>query len=112
MPDTPNGLLGLIQSGWTQITAIVGIIWWSRNIDLRTKDHADRLDRHDARLRGIEQQAQAQAILQARIEEALMNTEHPAHVATPSRGAFSHHGEPTCPRSPTTSASRAPSGFR
>ena len=71
MPDTPNGLLGLIQSGWTQITAIVGIIWWSRKIDLRTKDHADRLDRHEARLRGIEQQAQAQAILQARIEEAL-----------------------------------------
>lgn len=71
MSDTPNGLLGLIQSGWTQIMAIVGIIWWSRKIDLRTKDHADRLDRHDARLRGIEQQAQAQAILQARIEEAL-----------------------------------------
>lgn len=71
MPDTPNGLLGLIQSGWTQIMAIVGIIWWSRKIDLRTKDHADRLDRHEARLRGIEQQAQAQAILQARIEEAL-----------------------------------------
>ena len=71
MPDTPNGLLGLIQSGWTQIMAIVGVIWWSRKIDLRTKDHADRLDRHDARLRGIEQQAQAQAILQARIEEAL-----------------------------------------
>lgn len=71
MPDTPNGLLSLIQSGWTQITAIVGIIWWSRKIDLRTKDHADRLDRHDARLRGIEQNQQAQAILQARIEEAL-----------------------------------------
>ncbi|ABL72154.1 hypothetical protein [Paracoccus denitrificans] len=71
MPDTPHGLLGLIQSGWTQIMAIVGIIWWSRKIDLRTKDHADRLDRHEARLRGIEQQAQAQAILQARIEEAL-----------------------------------------
>ncbi len=71
MPDTPNGLLSLIQSGWTQIMAIVGIIWWSRKIDLRTKDHADRLDRHEARLRGIEQQAQAQAILQARIEEAL-----------------------------------------
>lgn len=69
----PNGtgLLGLIQSGWTQITAIVGIIWWSRKIDLRTKDHADRLDRHEARLRGIEQNQQAQAILQARIEEAL-----------------------------------------
>lgn len=71
MPDTPNGLLSLIQSGWTQIMAIVGIIWWSRKIDLRTKDHADRLDRHEARLLGIEQQAQAQAILQARIEEAL-----------------------------------------
>ncbi|UFM63634.1 hypothetical protein LOS78_05575 [Paracoccus sp. MA] len=69
-PDA-HGLLGLIQSGWTQIMAIVGIIWWSRKIDLRTKDHADRLDRHEARLRGIEQNQQAQAILQARIEEAL-----------------------------------------
>lgn len=71
MSDTSHGILGIIQSGWTQIMAIVGIIWWSRKIDLRTKDHADRLDRHEARLRGIEQNQHAQAILQARIEEAL-----------------------------------------
>ena len=71
MPDTPNGLYGLIQSGWAQIMAIVGIIWWSRKIDLRTQDHADRLDRHEARLRGMEHNQQAQAVLFARMEESL-----------------------------------------
>ena len=71
MPDTPNGLMGLITSGWTQFMAIAGIIWWARKIDLRTQDHGSRLDRHEIRLTGAEQTQQAQAVQSARIEEAL-----------------------------------------
>lgn len=71
MPDTPHGLVGLIQSGWTQLVAIAGIIWWARKVDLRTQDHGGRLDRHETRLTAFEQTQQTQAIQLARIEETL-----------------------------------------
>ena len=60
-----------IQSGWPQIMAIVAIIWWARMIDLRNKDHASRLDRHEARLTSFAAAQQQQDVRLARIEEAL-----------------------------------------
>ena len=66
-----NDVFRLINSGWPQVLAIFYIIWWSRKIDLRTQDHADRLDRHEARLMQHETTQQAQALQLARIEEAL-----------------------------------------
>ena len=71
MPDTPHGLLGLIQSGWTQLVAIVGIVWHVRKIDLRGLANGERLDRHEARLTAFDQTQQAQAIQLARMEETL-----------------------------------------
>lgn len=62
----------LVKSGWPQIMAIVGVIWWSRMIDLRTRDHAERLDKHEARMAGLETTQQAVQVAQARIEERLM----------------------------------------
>lgn len=69
MPDSE--LVMLVRSGWPQVLAIFAIIWWSRRVDLRSKDHTERLDRHDARLQGLEQSQQQQALQLARIEEAL-----------------------------------------
>lgn len=71
MPEPTHGLITLIQSGWTQLVAIAGIIWWARKIDLRTQDHSGRLDRHEVRLTAFEQTLQTQAIQLARIEETL-----------------------------------------
>lgn len=71
MNEHPAELMALIQSGWPQIMAIVAILWWSRKIDLRSKDHTERLDRHEMRLQGVERGQQDQAIRLARIEEAL-----------------------------------------
>lgn len=71
MPENTQSLLALIQSGWAQLMAIAGIIWWGRKVDLRTQDHCERLDRHEARLTGFEQTQQAQALQLARIEEGL-----------------------------------------
>lgn len=48
---TDSELFQLVRSGWPQIAAIFAIIWWSRKIDLRNKDHGERLDRHETRLR-------------------------------------------------------------
>lgn len=69
MPD--NEFIMLVRSGWPQVLAIFAIIWWSRRIDLRSKDHTERLDRHEDRLQRLEQSQQQQALQLARIEEAL-----------------------------------------
>jgi len=68
---TDFDLTQLVRNGWTQIMAIVAIIWWSRWLDLRSKDHSARLDRHEARLRDIEANAHAHAVQFARIDETL-----------------------------------------
>lgn len=67
----PNEFIALVRSGWPQVLAIFAIIWWSRRIDLRSKDHTERLDRHEDRLLRLEQSQQQQALQLARIEEAL-----------------------------------------
>ena len=71
MPDTPHGLVALIQSGWTQIMAILAVVWWCRKIDIRNQDHGGRLDRHEARLQSIERGMHDQALNIATIKEAL-----------------------------------------
>ncbi|NPD15793.1 hypothetical protein HOY34_11330 [Xinfangfangia sp. D13-10-4-6] len=71
MTDPTHGLVGLVQSGWTQFMAIAGVIWWARKIDLRGQASVERLDRHEARLTAFEQTQQSQAIQLARIEETL-----------------------------------------
>lgn len=68
---TPQGILAVIQSGWTQFMAIAGVIWWARKIDLRGQSNSDRLDRHEARLLVMERSIQDQAITLARIDESL-----------------------------------------
>ena len=66
-----NDIISLIRSGWPQLLGVFAVIWWSRKIDLKTRDHCERLDRHEERLRGLEQSHQAQALAQARVEESL-----------------------------------------
>lgn len=61
----------LVRSGWSQIAAIFGIIWWSRKIDLRTKGHTGRIDRHEERLRSLERALHAHAVEFARTQEML-----------------------------------------
>lgn len=68
---TDTELFQAVRSGWPQLMAIFAIIWWSRRIDLRSKDAKDRLDRHDARMRSIEASHQSHAVQFARMEEAL-----------------------------------------
>ena len=67
----PTGLIGLIQSGWPQIMAILAVVWWCRKIDIRNQDHGGRLDRHEARLQSIERGMHDQALNIATIKEAL-----------------------------------------
>lgn len=67
-------LIDIIGSGWPQVLAIFGVIWWSRKIDLRSQEHSGRLDRHENRLIRIEQSIQAHALNMARVEEALSGT--------------------------------------
>ncbi len=69
MPE--NDVFRTISSGWPQLLAIFYIVWWSRKIDLRTKDHSERLDRHEGRLTHFETTQQQQALQLARIEESL-----------------------------------------
>ena len=71
MTDTPHGLLGLIQSGWTQLVFIGGIIWHVRKIDLRGQNSVERLDRHESRIQTMERISQDQAVMLATIKEAL-----------------------------------------
>lgn len=71
MTDQANDFMRLVQSGWPQIIALFSIFWWARKVDLRIKDHSDRLDRHDTRLQGVERGQQDQSVRLARIEEGL-----------------------------------------
>ncbi|AGT09309.1 hypothetical protein [Paracoccus aminophilus] len=62
-------ILKAIQSGYPQLVGNFAIIWWARMIDLRNKDHAARLDRHEARLTASETAQQKWDVRQARMEE-------------------------------------------
>lgn len=45
MPDTPPGLLALIQSVWAQLLAIVGLIVWLVRGEAQTKANAAEIRR-------------------------------------------------------------------
>ena len=71
MPDTLHDLLSLIQSGWTQLVFIGGIIWHVRKIDLRGQNSVERLDRHETCIQTMERISPDQAVMLATIKEAL-----------------------------------------
>lgn len=66
-----HDLLQILKSIWVQILAVFWVVWWSRKIDLRTIDHGERLDRHDARMTTMEGSQRATELAQARIDERL-----------------------------------------
>ncbi len=45
MPDTPHGLLGLLQSGWTYVMAVVGLIVWLVRGEAQTKANSSEIRR-------------------------------------------------------------------
>lgn len=78
---------------------IFAIIWWSRKTDLKVKDHASRLDRHENRLTHFEA-TQQQALQLARIEESLSGiklTLDRIYTQMNERSRIQHHSERTIP---------------
>lgn len=93
-------LIRAIQSGWPQLLAIFYIIWWSRKIDLRSKDHGERLDRHEARLTAFETAQQQQDVRLARIEEAISGmklTLDRIYAQVSEQGRVTHWNDKTSP---------------
>lgn len=70
---TDSDLFQAIRSGRPQIVAIDTIIWWSRKIDLCSKDQSERLDRHEARIRQIESSHHTHAMELAKIGTTLIS---------------------------------------
>ena len=66
-----HDVFALVSSGWPQIMALAGVIWWARRIDLRSKDHGKAIEKHAARIDAAEVVQQSQRVSLARIDEAL-----------------------------------------
>ncbi|WP_147482366.1 hypothetical protein [Paracoccus siganidrum] len=97
---TDSELFQAVRSGWPQLMGIFAIIWWSRKIDLKVKDHASRLDRHENRLTHFEATQQQQALQLARIEESLSGiklTLDRIYTQMSERSRIQHHNERTIP---------------
>lgn len=45
MPDTPNGLLAILQSVWAELLALVGLIVWLVRGEAQTKANAAEIRR-------------------------------------------------------------------